>query len=955
MPGRIAPHAMAWRRRMGSLAGPLSASGEASNGEPVQVEIYLNGAWTDITSYVMVRDNSGNISITRGRRDEGSTTEQSTCQLMLNNRDGRWSPRNPSGAYFGLIGRNTPIRVSVPNGLGGKSYRFRGEISSWPQMWDPTGTDVWTEVEASGLLRRLSQGPPAERSSLYSAITAISTDTLKAYWPCEDAQGATNIASGLANGPVMTFTGTPTLADYEDFPMSDPVPTLTDSSLTGVVPSYSMTGVTQYQVRFLLAIPSDGLNDLNSIARLKFSDDDAMVYLDVHYNNPPGGVGSYGSTGTLTLLPRDGDQAEIAASGDQSITLDTRGRKLLVSIEAQNNGSNLSATLRVMDVSSGVTDSATMGVASINVARVYEIQMAPETLTAAIGAGETAFGHVMLQTQITSIDALGRSVQPVGEPAGRRVERVCAENAIAFESIGDLDDSVAMGRQTKQKPLDLMQEAELADTGMLYETTSVLGLGYRTRVALSNQDPALTLDYSGYHLSEIPQPIEDDRYIQNKVTVTVDGVSASYALESGALSIEEPPAGVGIYGTDVTLNLQYTSEAESQAAWRVHLGTVDEPRYPRISVNLAHSSFTANPALKQAVLGIRQGDRIKVQNLPFWLPPGDIDQLVLGFEESITHFEHRVTFICAPASPYTLGVVDGTDVRIDTDGSELLAAVSTSDTELDVAPSSGKKTLWTTDSAYFPFDVKANAEVMTVTSISSYAYDTYTRTESGAWGTADSGQTWGVIGGTVGTDYAVGSGYGSHTLTTVDSSRRAGIDFTYPNVDVTVRLTTSATATGGSIYGGPLVRYVDANNLYMLRIEFTTANAINLDVRKRVASTESSLATYATSLTHVAGTFINSRFQVIGSTLRAKVWAVGAEEPTWQITVSDTSITTSNFVGCRSISAASNTNVNPSVRYDEFEVLSPQTFTVTRATNDVQQSHAAGTSISLADPTIISL
>jgi hypothetical protein len=198
---------MAYQRRMSGSAGPLSASGEASNGEPVQIELLINGEWVDITAYVMVRDDGGNISITRGRRDEGGTADHAVLNLLLDNRDGRWSPRNPTGTYYGLIGRNQPIRVSVPNGLGGKSYRFWGEVSTWPQMWDPTGTDIWVELEASGILRRLSQGPPSENSLIYDGITSPQLSGLRAYWPCEDPSDATEIKSALVNGsPMVSWT-----------------------------------------------------------------------------------------------------------------------------------------------------------------------------------------------------------------------------------------------------------------------------------------------------------------------------------------------------------------------------------------------------------------------------------------------------------------------------------------------------------------------------------------------------------------------------------------------------------------------------------------------------------------------------------------------------------------------------------------------------------------------------
>ena len=194
----VAALSMAWQRRMGGIAGPLSASGEASNGNPVQAELFLDGVWVDITSYIMVRDNSGNIAITKGQPNESTLPDKSTCTFLLNNRDGRFSPRNPSGAYYGLIGRNTQFRVSVPLNTG-KSYRFWGEISEWPQKWDTTGTDIWVEAQASGPFRRLSQGRAPTHSVLYEAISGDEVGTFLEYWPCEDVADSTSVVSAFVN------------------------------------------------------------------------------------------------------------------------------------------------------------------------------------------------------------------------------------------------------------------------------------------------------------------------------------------------------------------------------------------------------------------------------------------------------------------------------------------------------------------------------------------------------------------------------------------------------------------------------------------------------------------------------------------------------------------------------------------------------------------------------------
>lgn len=74
----------------------------------VRTELRLGGTWVDISKDVYQRDE---VQIVRGRPDEGSRTDPGECTLTLNNRAGKYSPRNPVGPYYGMIGRNTPLRV----------------------------------------------------------------------------------------------------------------------------------------------------------------------------------------------------------------------------------------------------------------------------------------------------------------------------------------------------------------------------------------------------------------------------------------------------------------------------------------------------------------------------------------------------------------------------------------------------------------------------------------------------------------------------------------------------------------------------------------------------------------------------------------------------------------------------------------------------------------------------
>lgn len=76
----------------------------------LRVELQLAGVWTNITGDVRVDQG---VEITRGRADEAGRPDAQTCKLKLRNRDGRYSPRNPASPYYGILGRNVPLRVGI--------------------------------------------------------------------------------------------------------------------------------------------------------------------------------------------------------------------------------------------------------------------------------------------------------------------------------------------------------------------------------------------------------------------------------------------------------------------------------------------------------------------------------------------------------------------------------------------------------------------------------------------------------------------------------------------------------------------------------------------------------------------------------------------------------------------------------------------------------------------------
>jgi hypothetical protein len=149
--------------------------------------------------------------------------------------------------------------VTSPATITSRSIRFIGEVSQWPVKWDQGEDDLYVPITASGILRRLQANTPPLRSVLRRSVPGIGSQ-LKAYWPMEDASGATSLAYGLTDltGTLaMALTNGPSLASYSGFAASDPIPTFSNGSTArGRVPTYTSTG--QVQLRFLLALPSSG-------------------------------------------------------------------------------------------------------------------------------------------------------------------------------------------------------------------------------------------------------------------------------------------------------------------------------------------------------------------------------------------------------------------------------------------------------------------------------------------------------------------------------------------------------------------------------------------------------------------------------------------------------------------------------------------------------------------------
>ncbi|MDX2946821.1 alkaline phosphatase D family protein [Streptomyces caniscabiei] len=514
-------------------------------------------------------------------------------------------------------------------------------------------------------------------------------------------------------------------------------------------------------------------------------------------------------------------------------------------------------------------------------------------------------------------------------------------------------------------------------------TIALTGTGYRDGTVMMSHTAYLqassrvfALDYAAGHISDPFEPTDDDQKLRNEITARrTDGGEYTYSKLEGPQNVNDPADdadGVGVYDEGIEVNVATDAQLPDQAAWRVHLSTVDEDRYPMVRVDLA-----ANPDLAEDLTGLTLGDRVTIANPPDWLAPGTIELIAEGGTEPIGHpndWDMRLN--ASPGTPWLVAqtaasaATAGPDQpnRGDTSGSHLVNAVDADDTELLVhTPAEGifDRVPWIISSgladapnlkaAQFPFDLKLGGETVRATAIQPFGYDSFTRSVgAGSWGTSDGGQSWTLVAGTA-TDRSVDGTRGLVALPSTPATiRLQTLPGSIADCEIRARLSVSAVATGDSIVPGILMRYTGTNDFYRARIHFGLSGALSVSVTQ--GSTQIG-STVALPHTYTAGAEFEIRARLIGHRILARVWRTGTiEPPAWHCdqTVTSSPIATGQ-IGCTASAFSGNTNVSPVCRFDQFEVITPQRATVTRSINTIEKAHAADTPVSLARPAPVAL
>lgn len=657
----------------------------------VRLELQVAGGWVDITGDVFT---DSPITITRGRPDEGARTDAGSCAFVLDNSTGRYSPRNPRSDLYGLIGRNTPVRVSVqPNSAGPRLVRFMGEIPAWPVTWG-TPHNVRVSITAAGILRRLGQGAKPLDSTLRRAIP---THRPLAYWPMEDGESATQAASPIEGVRPLLLSGA-RWAQADTLPSSGRLPTI--ASAGSVLP-------VMYGAVPAPAAPLDGWN-VSWLYRLDSIPAELRTLMCIR------------STGTVAAW-----YLQSTNLGTRVIGNDVLGREVVsqgigtgndlwhqwvrVQFRVRQDGPNVVWTVIWTDVGgdAGAYTNSFPG----KIGRPTGVASPPGGYSPLLDG--VALGHISVWPTETTTAYGGAIDAWAGETIGTRMQRLAREENVPLLYTGRANAlGTRVGTQSASTLLDLLQECADADGGILYEQRDSLSLAYRTRAMHYTQPRSLTLDYTAREVVAPLEPVDDDQAVRNDVTVQrAGGSSARAVLEAGPLSVLAPPDGIGRYTEQRTLNLHTDEQCEPHAWWALHRSTWDEARYPSVSVALHEA-----PHLADAVAAVDVGARVTITHPPPWLPPESIELLVEGYTETLGVRTWDLTLTCSPGGPWLVATLDDAEyATAGPDGATVAAAIDEATTSIEVEAVAGPPwpTVEQAPEAY-PLDAQIGGERLVV-------------------------------------------------------------------------------------------------------------------------------------------------------------------------------------------------------------------------------------------------
>lgn len=586
-------------------------------------------------------------------------------------------------------------------------YRFWGEVSKLPQRWDTSGQDVWVPVQAADMIQRLSQGEKALESPIFRNLSQYQP---AGYWPMES--GATNGAAfssytGRAGqlvsgnfGNDVTLPGTAGVLTFTD-----------DAGYASAIANVQATTTIAYML-FYFKLPSVPLSQVDIMSFYLAGGGSARVTFSVS-------SGTY----TITVVGFNGVTlfTETVGFGAQAPPTGWVGMRARLT----TSGLNTTVAWGWYGIGANVFYGGTGGTTGAESGRVRSWISYPYT-----GKAGMSIAHVVMANKdigFVEQNFYGSTNGYIGETAGARAQRLSKEQNVPFWLVGNFGSgwNEPMGAQGTNTYLELLKDcAELAGA-ILYSPRDKFGIAMRTRNALVNQG-STSLSYTSKHFSGSIEPDEDDSLIRNDVTVSrPNGGFGRVVKTAGSLNTGDPassPDSVGTYDTSIVLNAQTDARLLALAGREVSLGTWDELRYTKVMVELERAPYVSSASLTRSVRALDLGDPFTITGLPKWLPPDDVELMIIGYTETLKNRGQSLVWNTRPYGPFRVNdlTLSGTShYRAAANNCTVGTAMNTTVGTLSIATAAGSS-LWSTSAVKpgnFPLDIFVAGERMTITAL----------------------------------------------------------------------------------------------------------------------------------------------------------------------------------------------------------------------------------------------
>lgn len=212
-----------------------------------------------------------------------------------------------------------------------------------------------------------------------------------------------------------------------------------------------------------------------------------------------------------------------------------------------------------------------------------------------------------------------------------------------------------------------------------------------------------------------------------------------------------------------------------------------------------------------------------------------------------------------------------------------------------------------------------------------YASDSFSRTVSKGWGTADVGGKWTLQG--VPANYSVNGSTGNIAMPKAGTGQGAYLDSaTATNAVVSATESLDKVPAGGNgAYLYVVTRRIDNTHCYRLRARVAQTGAVYISLSKLSGSDNETLLTGETrvaGLSYTPGQVLHLKLLATGTNptaLSGKVWPDGTTEPAWQVstTDSDAALQGPGSAGVWSYLSGQLTDAPLNVQVDDMDVRSP--------------------------------